>query len=200
MVTGQVVKDLRRALKSGKPVRVIRAIDGADRLDAYVVALGRRWVLLHTVSGGMHLDGHSVVRLRDVEHATRSGWSGARVAHRALHLRGERPWAPANVDLDTTTGLIDTLSGAFPLVSVYAEEIAPDICHIGRPHGVTRKKNLRLQEISPRAVWESACSRHRVADITRFDVGDGYLDALHTVGGDLTRSGCCSGGRGIRCR
>ncbi|MFD0884234.1 hypothetical protein ACFQ08_06675 [Streptosporangium algeriense] len=183
MATHQAVKDLRRALKSGKPVRVVRGIDGADRFSAYVVGLGRKWVLLHTISATFHLDGHSVVRLRDVEHATRSGWKAARVAHRVLRLRGERPQAPAGIDLDTTTGLIDTLTRVFPLMSVHIEEIDPDVCHIGRAHGVTRRKNLRLQEISPRASWENTCSRYRTSDITRFDVGDDYIDALHTVGG-----------------
>ncbi|MFF4416645.1 hypothetical protein ACFYY8_29330 [Streptosporangium sp. NPDC001559] len=184
MTTHQAVKDLRRALRSGKPVRIIRDIDGADRLDAYVVGLGRKWVLLHTISAGFHLDGHSVVRLRDVEHATHSGRKAVRVAHRALRLRGERPWTPPGIDLDTTTGLIDTLTKAFPLVSVHIEEIDPDVCHIGRAHGVTRKKNLRLQEISPGAAWGNACSKYRTTDITRFDVGDGYIDALHAVGGN----------------
>ncbi|MEU1736820.1 hypothetical protein [Streptosporangium sp. NPDC020145] len=184
MATHQAVEGLRRALESGKPVRIIRDIDGADRLDAYVVGLGRKWVLLHTISAGFHLDGHSVVRLRNVEHATRSNWKAARVAHRALRLREERPRTSPGIDLDTTTGLIDTLTRAFPLVSVYTEKIDPDVCYIGRAHGVTKQKNLRLQEISPRAVWGYDCCKYRTTDITRFDVGDGYIDALHAVGGN----------------
>ncbi|MFF5210405.1 hypothetical protein [Streptosporangium sp. NPDC000396] len=180
----QVGESLKRALRSGKPVRVGRGINHVDRLDAYVVGIGRKWVMLHTISDAIRLDGYSAVRLRDVAHATRSGWKGADVAHRALILRGEHAQALAAIDLDTTAGLIDTMTKAFPLVGIYIEEIDPDVCYIGRPRGITRKKNLRLQEISPRATWGNTCFKNRTADITRLDAGSGYLNALHAVGGD----------------
>ncbi|WP_433372135.1 hypothetical protein [Streptosporangium sp. CA-115845] len=70
------------------------------------------------------------------------------------------------------------------MIGVYVEEIDPCSCYIGRARGVTRKKNLRLQEISPRATWGNTCFKNRTVDIARLDVGGGYLDALHAVGGD----------------
>ncbi|WP_141704242.1 hypothetical protein [Planobispora rosea] len=78
MKTSRGLKDLKRAARSGKPVRVWRGIDRADRLDGYVVGVGEKWALLHTVSEEIRLDGYSAVRLADVEHATASGWPGAR--------------------------------------------------------------------------------------------------------------------------
>ncbi|GAA3418142.1 hypothetical protein GCM10018952_52700 [Streptosporangium vulgare] len=54
---GAILQDLKRARRSGKPVRVDREIDCADRLDAYVVGIGRKWVLLHTISNELRLDG-----------------------------------------------------------------------------------------------------------------------------------------------
>ncbi|WP_449065706.1 hypothetical protein [Planomonospora algeriensis] len=183
MAKGKILQDLKRARRSGKPVRVSREIDGADRLDAYVAGIGRKWVLLHTISDELHLDGHSAVRLRDITCATRSNWKGASMTHRALALRGECVRSPAGVDLDSTAGLIETLTEAFPLLAVYIEKIDPHVCHIGRARGITRKKRLRLQEIGPAADWARTYSTNKTADITRFDVGGGYIDALHAVGG-----------------
>ncbi|MEV6033242.1 hypothetical protein AB0L65_18965 [Nonomuraea sp. NPDC052116] len=179
----KILEALTRARDSGKPVRVSRDIDGADRLDAYVVGIGRKWVLLHTISDAYRLDGYSAVRLRDIAHATRSGWKGAMVAHRALVLRGERPRLPAGADLDYTKGLIQTLTTAFPLMAVHVERVDPHVCYIGRARGIDRGKRLRLQEIGPAADWVRTRSTTRTADITRFDVGGGYIDALHAVGG-----------------
>lgn len=184
MVKGSPLTDLKRARRSGEPVRVSREIDCADRFDAYVVGIGRKWVLLHTISDELRLDGHSAVRLRDIKYATCSGWKGAAMTHRALALRGECVQHLAGVDLDSTAGLIETLTGAFPLMAVYIEKIDPQVCYIGRAHGIARKKRLRLQEIGPAADWALTYSTNRTTDITRFDIGGGYLDALHAVGGD----------------
>lgn len=184
MAEGTALKDLKKAGSSGEPVRVIRDIADADRLDAYVVGIGRKWVLLHTISDALRLDGYSAVRLRDVEHATRSGWKGATLAHRAITMRGERPQPLPDIDLDSTKGLIETLTTAFPLIGVHIEKLDPHVCHIGRARGITRKKRLRLQEIGPAADWALTCSTNRTKDITRFDIGGGYIDALHAVGGD----------------
>nr|WP_152992678.1 hypothetical protein [Nonomuraea pusilla] len=183
MAKGTILKDLKKARRCGKPVRVSRAIDGADRLDAYVVGVGAKWVLLHTISDQIHLDGYSAVRLRDIDQAARSGWKGSAMTHRALTLRGERFQPLPEIDLDSTRGLISSLTRAFPLLSVHLEKIDPHVCHIGRARGITRRKRLRLQTIGPAADWASTCCTNRTADITRFDVGGGYLDALQTVGG-----------------
>ncbi|MEU8251953.1 hypothetical protein [Nonomuraea sp. NPDC048916] len=184
MAKGTILTDLKRARRSGKPVRVRREIDCADRLDAYVVGIGRKWALLHTISDQLHLDGYSAIRLRDLEHAARSGWKGSTMTHRALILRGEHPQPLTGIDLDSTTGLITTLTKAFPLMAVYIERIDPHVCYIGRARGINGKKRLRLQEIGPAADWALTCSANKTTDITRFDVGGGYIDALHAVGGD----------------
>lgn len=105
-------------------------------------------------------------------------------AHRAIALRGEHFQPLPDIDLDSTKGLIETLTTAFPLIGVYIEKIDPHVCYIGRARGITRKKRLRLQEIGPAADWALTCFTNKTTDITRFDVGGGYIDALHAVGGD----------------
>ncbi|WP_188188399.1 hypothetical protein [Nonomuraea sp. SYSU D8015] len=185
MAKGTILKDLISVRRSGKPVRVTRSIAGADQLDGYVVGIGGKWVLLHTVSDDVRLDGYSAVRLGDIDDATRSGWKGSAMTHRALTLRGERFRPLTDVDLDSTAGLIRTLTSSFPLLAVFVEKIDPHVCSIGRARGITRKKRLRLQEIGPAADWSSTCgATNKTSDITRFDVGGGYIDALHAVGGD----------------
>ncbi|GAA5037750.1 hypothetical protein HNP84_003193 [Thermocatellispora tengchongensis] len=175
---------LSRAYRTGgRPIRVGRSIAGADEIDAYVVGVGRKWALLHVVSGDMRLDGYAAVRLRHVERASSAGWKGSAVAHRALGLRGERPARVPGLDLDTTAGLIGTMAAAFGLIGVYVEEADPGVCYVGVPRGITRGKRLRLQEIDSGAEWDRACTTTRLAEITRLDAGGGYLDALAAVGG-----------------
>ncbi|MDP9865926.1 MULTISPECIES: hypothetical protein [Streptosporangium] len=176
-------KDLRRALGAGRPVRVRRAIKGADRLSGYVIGVGRTWVLLQEISCELRLDGYAAVRLRDVESASGAGWAGSDFTHRALRSAGERARPLPGVDLDSTAGLIETLGAGFPLLGLHIERVDPDVMYVGHARGITRKGRLRLQEISSKAVWESTCVRHRLADTTRVDAGGGYLDALHRVGG-----------------
>lgn len=105
-------------------------------------------------------------------------------AHRAIALRGQHFQPLPDIDLDSTKGLIETLTTAFPLIGVYIEKIDPHVCYIGRARGIIPKKRLRLQEIGPAADWALTCFTNKTADITRFDVGGGYIDALHAVGGD----------------
>lgn len=176
-------KDLRRALEAGRPVRVRRGIKGAGRVDGYVVGIGRRWVLLHEISSAVRLDGYAAVRLRDVISASDAGWAGSGFVHRALKTAGEPPRPLPEADLDSTTGLAETLGRGFPLLGLHVEEVDPDVMYVGHARGVIRKKRLLLQEISSKAHWEPACIRHRLADTTRIDAGGGYLDALHRVGG-----------------
>ncbi|MDF5752936.1 hypothetical protein P3X83_09990 [Spongiactinospora sp. TRM90649] len=95
------------------------------------------------------------------------------MTHRARAMRGERVQSPIGIDPDSTTGLIKTLTQAFPLMAVHIEEIDPDVCYIGRAHGITREKRLRHQEIRPAANWSRTDSTNRTPDITRFDVGAG---------------------------
>ncbi|WP_449066735.1 hypothetical protein [Planomonospora algeriensis] len=178
------VRELERALRVGKPVGVRRMIRGTARLDAYVVGVGRKWALLHTVCDQIRLDGYSAVRIRDVEHATDSGWPGADFVHRALSLRGDVPAPLPDIDLDSTARLIETMAEAFPLLGLTFEEIDPDALFIGRARGITSKKRVRLQQISSRAAWDGFCTMHKIGDITRLDAGDGYAEALRLVGGD----------------
>ncbi|WP_189235722.1 hypothetical protein [Planomonospora parontospora] len=177
-------KELERALRAGEPVGVRRAIRGTARLDGYVVGVGRKWALLHIVCDQIRLDGYSAVRIRDVEHVTSSGWPGADFVHRALSSRGDRPAPLPDVDLDSTARLIETMAEAFPMLGLTFEEIDPDALFIGRARGITSKKRVRLQQISSRAVWDTSYTMCGIRDITRFDAGDGYMEALHLVGGD----------------
>ncbi|MBG0817260.1 hypothetical protein [Planomonospora sp. ID82291] len=89
-----------------------------------------------------------------------------------------------DVDPDSTARLIETMAEAFPLLGLTFEEIDPDALFIGRARGIASKKKVRLQQIDSRAAWDGLCTMHRIGDITRLDAGDGYLEALHLVGGD----------------
>ena len=80
-------------------IRVVRSIKKSDRLDAHVVGIGRKWVLLAMATDGSP-DGHVVLRIKDIKHIY---WDPAeRFIRRSL--KAQQAWPPSppseRVDLD----------------------------------------------------------------------------------------------------
>jgi len=68
-------------------------------------------------------------------------------------------------------------------VTIHREQVDPNVCWIGRVHGLDRSR-VSLLEIGPDARWEDSPEEYRVAEITRVSFGGEYENALHLVGGD----------------
>jgi len=167
-------------------VRIVRH-DDVDLVDGYVVAIGARWLLLAVLDGAIVLDGHTALRLEDVRRVTRL--SNGDMAQQALALREQWPSAPpvARLELDDARGLLTSLERQ-PVVTVHPENDDPDTCFVGAPAGLSGRA-LRLLEVTPRGVWSSRPTKHRVDGITRVDIGGRYEQALLSVAGlapDLT--------------
>lgn len=67
-------------------------------------------------------------------------------------------------------------------ITIHPEDDDPDVCFVGAPVALG-DRSLRLLEVTPRAVWNSRPTKHRVEDITRVDVGGRYEQALLSVAG-----------------
>ena len=72
---------------------------------------------------------------------------------------------------------------AFPLVTIHREQVDPDVCWIGRVHGVNRGR-VSLLEIGPDAAWGDTPEEYRIREITCVNFGGDYENALYLVGGE----------------
>jgi hypothetical protein len=148
-----------------------------------LVGASAEWLVLHAASEDWFLNGYCAVRVADVRRVRR--WGGRRgYPGRALAYFGEdEPEPLPHLTLESTPSLITSAAEAFQLLSVYVENKRPQVCHVGVPWRITRR-TLRLQEITPEAVWEDRPTTWRLTDITRIDFGRRYEAALAAVGGN----------------
>lgn len=175
---------LERARAEALPVRLRRWIPEADRVDGFVVGIGRRWVVLAKLSGRADIDGWTFVRVKDVQSVTIEPDPEC-FDVRAVKARGQ--WSPPEIpgaDLDDLRGVIASAQSGGPLLSVFEEFARPDACWIGRVTSLDADA-LRLHEINLHGDWVAGSKTKAFdpADITRVEVGGGYEEALHLVAG-----------------
>ena len=176
-----VRKDLETAARESTLVRVTRTIRRCDKLDGFVVGIGRKWVQLALLDPNIYLDGHAAVRVKDVTKVSRRGGPDTFVG-RALAARAEWPPVSVDVDLDSVADLIRTASDLASMVTLHLEEEDPTVCFIGRPVRFG-KRSVRLREITPEAVWTTRPTKWPLADVTRVEFGGRYEQALELIGG-----------------
>jgi hypothetical protein len=173
-------------------VRVYRGTgdDDMDWLEGYVVAIGRRWLLLARVSNDIWLTGWSAVRLRDV--SVVEPRANARFTTEALRRREQWPLPPVplDLDLDSRRGLLSSLVGSEvdgeQVVALHPERRDPDVCFVGVVRGVSRHW-VDLLEVTIAAQWETGTTKRAVEAITRVDIAGGYESALRLVAGPAPR-------------
>lgn len=172
---------LERARSTGKGIRVVRSIPGADVIKGYVLSLGPKWVLLTYVDES-RVNGFVALRIRDMERI--QPLEQGAFYRKASELAGV--WPPAlpaeQIDLSTTRGLIENAHAHFTLVNLQMERDAPDVAFIGVP---TRwgKKKVWLNEVDSAAIWTDTVSKWAFADITRVQFSTTYGNDLLLVAG-----------------
>ncbi|MEZ0493504.1 hypothetical protein AB2L28_14795 [Kineococcus sp. TBRC 1896] len=169
-------------------VRVHRAVgeEEVEWLEGYVVALGRRWLVLACVSTDVWPTGWSAVRLRDV--SVVEPRANARFTTEALRRRDQWPLppVPVHLDLDSRRGLLTSLVGSEEIVALHPERRDPDVCFVGVVREVGEHW-VELLEVTTAAQWETATTRRAVEAVTRIDLAGGYESALRLVAGPAPR-------------
>jgi hypothetical protein len=161
-------------------IQLARLIPRADKLEGFVVGVGREWLLLHLLNPDLFLDGHAALRIDDARGV--KGLGSASFASRALRHFHERPRPLPAIELGSTSSLIRSTAKNFSLATIHLERRDPNVCFIGVPIARTRRL-LKLLEITPQARWNEKASIYQLADITRVEVGGRYEKALLAVGG-----------------
>jgi hypothetical protein len=177
---------LESALVKRKFVRIVRVMDGADRLDGYVVAIGDDWVLLRGMDNDLSVDGWSAVRIRDIHSID----SLSRREHRDVQSRVLEaldqwpPKAPTVCLVNDLNGVIRTAQGVSALVAVHREASRPDSLWIGVTRAVD-DENLTLTELDAAGEWDATNSVFDTDDVTRVDFDTNYIRNLTLVMGDV---------------
>lgn len=158
---------------NGSLVRILRSVS-AEPVDGYIVACGRKWLLVRVVDDSGSLDGYTVIRndhLTDV----RNRGTTAQFVRRLLEMHHQ--WPPAgpgfSVDLDRTGGLVAALSDQDMAVGLYIEEEDPDVMFVGVPF-LYRRGMLGLHEIDSTGAWRAEASQWKHRRVTKIDFCSRY--------------------------
>lgn len=169
---------LERALAEQRLVRIVRRLEFADREDGVIIALGRKWLLLHRVVDGGHPDGYLAMRVRDVK-AVHDDKSFASKAAKALP--SWPPFAPPGISLESTAELLASI-GADQRIFGVQKERERSALWIGRLAGLDEKK-VWLHEVNPKAKWGKNPVGYKFGDISAVTFGDRYLRTLELAAG-----------------
>lgn len=178
-----LVAVLQRARRENALVAVRRRVPSADRVEGYVVGVGRSWLALAKLNSGFELDGWAFLRLRDLkEIGPPAGAMAPRVPEEILRARSQWPPQAPAIDLDGFVGIVTSAAAASPLTAVFTEYDRPDSCWIGSVRSVG-DQTLSLLEIDTKAEWDRRPRLFDAEDVTRLEFGGGYEEALNLVSG-----------------
>jgi hypothetical protein len=147
-------------------------------IRGYVLDIGPSFFLMALVSDRLWFDGFECFRLSDVRGVTADPY--AHFAESALRKRRERVPNKPRVSVTSIEKLLLTAGRAFPLVTIFREQVDPDLCWIGRILSV-KQGHVSLLEMNPDASWENKPNTYLLKEITRVNFGGDYEKALHLV-------------------
>jgi hypothetical protein len=177
-----VLARLEHAQANQLLVHVRRWIPNADRLEGFVLGIGKSWVALQRLSDRVAFDGWILLRLKDIQAvSTEPGPDCFEV--KALKARGLWPPSSPGFDLDDTAGVLKSAAAVSAMVSVFDEFYRPDACWAGAVASVD-ETTLRFLDVSTRGAWARKPTTFTLGDLTRVDVGGGYEEALLLVAGE----------------
>ena len=159
-------------------IRVGRAPKFADRLDGFVVAVGDKWALLAQSSDGGFFNGYVAFRLRDVKRIDRDK------TFQTAFAKTQPEWPPARpfeVDLDSTSGVLEGLGRGGALIGIQKDNERSAIW-IGTLDEV-QKRVAYLHEVRPDATWHPVPLGYKLKAITTVEVATHYLQGLAAIAG-----------------
>lgn len=177
---------LESALVKRKFVRIVRVMDGADRLDGYVVAIGDDWILLRGMDNDLSIDGWSAVRIRDIHSIDNlSRRAQPDLQSRVLEALDQwPPKAPTVCLVNDLNGVISTAHGVSTLVAVHRESSRPDALWIGVTRAVD-DEHVTLTELDAGGEWDMTNTVFETDDVTRVDFDTNYIRNLSLVMGNV---------------
>ena len=160
-------------------VRVARDAEPMAPYAGFVLAVGRKWVLLARTSDGGHADGHIAFRLRDVTAVRWDTSFETRAAKMLPSWPRRAPVATETLDFDTTRGMLETLVAPTQLMAIQFRDAAAGL-RVGVMERVTAH-HLVLREVAPDASWDEESTHSRLGRLSVVEIGSQYLESLAMV-------------------
>ncbi|HZM83448.1 MAG TPA: hypothetical protein VFC19_47645 [Candidatus Limnocylindrales bacterium] len=149
-----------------------------------MAAIGSKWVLIAQTRDGGFFDGLVAVRRKEIVKVAKSSSFEGRFAQTQPDWP---PSAPAEIDLDTTRGLIRDLSQISPLIGIEQERrFHTTMTWIGVVDKVG-KGWLWLHETRPDASWHKRPLGYKLSRITKVAISDQYQTGLAAIAGTTPR-------------
>lgn len=174
----KIRRRLARRIGSKRSVHV-RCGDAAYTTDGFVLAIGRKWVLLAKTTEGGFFDGHVAIRLSAISEVRVDTGFQPRFARTQVEWPPGLPPGVVDPDLDTTEAMLSTLLVANRLVG-----LEPDgtVIWIGIPYRL-RGRSIALWEVDPKARWADKPRRHPLRQLVTVQLGTQYLRGLAAMTG-----------------
>jgi hypothetical protein len=169
---------LVRAIGEQHIIRVERAPKFADRLGGFVVAVGDEWALMAQSSDGGFFSGYVAFRVSDVEKISRDK------TFETAFAKTQPEWPPVSppeVDLDSTSGVLEGLGHDGALIGIQKDNERSALW-IGKLDEV-RKRVVYLHEVRPDSTWHPAPLGYKLKAITTVEVATHYLQGLAAIAG-----------------
>ncbi|TFC05047.1 hypothetical protein E3O42_04115 [Cryobacterium adonitolivorans] len=176
--TKRIRKRLGDAIGDQRIVRIERKLKFADRIDGFVVLVGKRWALVARSSDGGFFDGYIAFRIRDVKRIKPDR------TFESAYARTRPEWPPrypSALRLNSTADLLQGLGLSGALLSIQKEKERAAMW-IGTVDEVG-EKYVYLHEVRPDATWHSSPLGYKLKAITSVEVGTHYLVGLAGIAG-----------------
>lgn len=173
---------LKASVGREKIMKIRRRSRPGYTIDGFVLAIGRRWVLLSQTSDGGHMNGYAAIRISDVQSIRPDRSFRSEFAKTRPDWPPTLPPVSTELDLDSTKGMLRSLLVPGHLLGIERDR-RHDAMWIGVPDGLT-KKLLYLWEVTPRATWDEGALGYRLKTITSVVFGDQYQAALAAMAGE----------------
>jgi hypothetical protein len=172
---------LREAMESRAPVRLMRERISSGWSHGYVIGMSSEFCLIAEVSDAMRFDGFLAVALSDVSQVEED--PGREFVERALALNEESiPVLPA-IKLDDWQTIAQSAAAETPLISLnMLDDESGEVSYVGRFIGAEADA-LMLQEIDPNAHWYPDTGAYEFPAIGSIAFGTAYMQLLARIAG-----------------
>jgi len=177
-VRRKIIRKLAKAHESSALVRVERAHRYSDRLDGFVVGVGKKWAVLARTMDGGYFGGYVAFRLSDVTEVSRERGFEPRFSRRQPEWPGV---LRQEFDLGSTRRMLRSFAAISPLIAIEKERERPAMW-IGEIEEIDAEW-LWLVEVRRKATWYKHSRGYRVRAITAVSICTHYLTALAAVAG-----------------
>jgi hypothetical protein len=172
---------LREALDTRVPVRVLREKISPGWTHGYVIGMSAEFVLIAEVTDAMRFDGFIALAVSDVSHVEED--PGREFVEQALKINEETIPSPPAIDLADWQTIAESASRETPLIALnMLDEETGEVSYVGRLTGAEFDA-LVLQEVDPNAHWYPDTGAYEFPAIGSIAFGTAYMLLLARIAG-----------------